>query len=127
MAMNDLQKLFFSFEGRITRSRFWYSFVSFSAAYFGLIYIWELIPAYYYISFDNVFIILPIKIALSILGLWVLLAIGVKRLHDRNRPGWFILAAFIPIINIWILIELGFLPGTVGANKFVPNIPITDI
>ncbi len=46
---------------------------------------------------------------------WPSLAVGVKRSHDRNRSGWFLLIGLIPIIgSIWLLIELGFLRGTIG-------------
>lgn len=46
------------------------------------------------------------------------LALGIKRLHDRNRTGWLILLAYVPIINIWIAIELLFLKGTLGRNRY---------
>jgi len=40
------------------------------------------------------------------------LASGVRRLHDRGKSGMWMLLAFVPIIGqIWMLIELGFLPG----------------
>jgi uncharacterized membrane protein YhaH (DUF805 family) len=75
--------------------------------------------------------------------MWVFLAIAVKRLHDRNRSGWWILPFFVLpsfsneivqwlpgtmldlpvsvalfILSIWGFIELGFLRGTDGANRF---------
>lgn len=46
------------------------------------------------------------------------LALGIKRLHDRNRTGWLILLAYVPIVNIWIAIELLFLKGTAGSNRY---------
>lgn len=49
----------------------------------------------------------------------------IKRFHDRDKSGWWVLIAFIPIIGaIWILIELGFLKGTPGPNRFGP--PVSD-
>ncbi|GHU87403.1 hypothetical protein AGMMS49941_10860 [Deferribacterales bacterium] len=42
----------------------------------------------------------------------------IKRCHDRNRSGWFILLFLVPIVNLWAIIELGFLRGTVGDNKY---------
>jgi uncharacterized membrane protein YhaH (DUF805 family) len=44
--------------------------------------------------------------------------VGVKRCHDRNRSGWFLLIGWLPIMNLWLFIELGFLAGTVGPNRF---------
>ncbi len=64
----------------------------------------------------------------GILGIWVGLAVSVKRWHDRNKSGWWVLIVLIPIIGgIWALIELGFLPGTEGPNAYgVENQPPTD-
>jgi uncharacterized membrane protein YhaH (DUF805 family) len=68
--------------------------------------------------------------------------VGLKRLHDRNKSAWwlalFYAAPFLldtsaylkgsdyalyftapaGIINVWALIELGFLRGTLGPNRF---------
>jgi uncharacterized membrane protein YhaH (DUF805 family) len=49
----------------------------------------------------------------------------IKRWHDRDKSGWWMLIALIPIIgSIWLLIELGFLAGTPGPNRF--GLPPTD-
>ena len=51
--------------------------------------------------------------------------VHIKRFHDRNKSGWWLLIGLIPIIGaIWLLIELGFLKGTPGPNRFGP--PVTD-
>lgn len=43
----------------------------------------------------------------------------IKRWHDRDKSGWWMLILFVPIVGaIWFLIELGFLPGTPGPNCF---------
>ena len=57
-------------------------------------------------------------------GLYVLaifvpaLAVTVRRLHDTNRSGWFILLGFIPCIGIIILIVFYAEDGTKGSNQF---------
>lgn len=54
--------------------------------------------------------------------LWGGLAGQVKRWHDRDKSGWFVLVSFIPLIGaIWVLVELGFLRGTAGPNRFGPD------
>ncbi|MGB2931581.1 MAG: DUF805 domain-containing protein [Methyloceanibacter sp.] len=51
--------------------------------------------------------------------------VDIKRWHDRDKSGWWMLILFVPIIGaIWFLIELGFLRGTPGPNRFGP--PATD-
>jgi uncharacterized membrane protein YhaH (DUF805 family) len=68
---------------------------------------------------------LPLGIVV-LLTLWPTLAIYAKRWHDRNKSGWWSLIMFVPIIGaIWLLVELGFLRGTEGPNRFGPD-PIAD-
>ena len=59
---------------------------------------------------------------LAIVGLLFLypsLAVYTKRWHDHNKSGWWTLILFVPAIGpIWMLVELGFLPGTIGPNRF---------
>lgn len=46
------------------------------------------------------------------------LALSVRRLHDSDRSGWWLLLAFIPLIGqIWLLI-LMIIGGTRGPNRF---------
>ncbi len=65
--------------------------------------------------------------ALSILGLVVLalfipsLAVQVRRFHDQDKSGWFVLLGFIPYIGGLIVIVFMCLPGTVGDNRFGPD------
>ena len=61
---------------------------------------------------------LPVSI-LILITLWPALAIYTKRWHDRDKSGWWSLIMFVPIIGgLWMLIELGFLRGTDGSNRF---------
>lgn len=57
----------------------------------------------------------------SALTVWPSIAVTIKRLHDRDRSGWFILIALIPVIGaIWLFVVTGFLAGTPAANRFGP-------
>jgi uncharacterized membrane protein YhaH (DUF805 family) len=68
---------------------------------------------------------LPLGIVI-LLTLWPTLAVYTKRWHDRDKSGWWSLIMFVPIIGgIWMLVELGFLRGTEGANRFGAD-PIPD-
>jgi uncharacterized membrane protein YhaH (DUF805 family) len=49
------------------------------------------------------------------------IAVGVRRLHDQDKSGWFVLIALIPLIGSLALIVLLCLDGTRGANKFGPD------
>jgi uncharacterized membrane protein YhaH (DUF805 family) len=60
----------------------------------------------------------------GLFGLAVLIPsilVDIKRWHDRDKSGWWMLILLVPIIGaIWFLIELGFLAGTPGPNRFGP-------
>ena len=55
---------------------------------------------------------------LALVLFWSLIAIQVKRWHDRDKSGWWIFINIIPFIGFWALIENGFLRGTEGKNRF---------
>lgn len=42
----------------------------------------------------------------------------VRRLHDMDLSGWFILLFFIPYLGILLQLPLFFIPGTKGKNDF---------
>lgn len=51
--------------------------------------------------------------------LWPTLAVQTKRWHDRGKSGWWNLIGLIPFIGtLWAFIELGFLRGTPGPNRY---------
>lgn len=51
--------------------------------------------------------------------LWPMLAISVKRWHDRGKSGWWVLVWMIPFVGwVWALIENGFLRGSAATNRF---------
>jgi uncharacterized membrane protein YhaH (DUF805 family) len=60
--------------------------------------------------------------ALVTLGLLLpSIAVTVRRLHDTNRTGWWILISFLPLIGgIWLLV-LTVLDGTPANNRFGPD------
>jgi uncharacterized membrane protein YhaH (DUF805 family) len=49
------------------------------------------------------------------------LAVSIRRLHDIDRVGWWVLLALIPLIGWIVLIYWACLRGTVGANRFGPD------
>ncbi len=49
------------------------------------------------------------------------LAVGVRRLHDVNKSGWFILWGLIPLIGFIILIIQYVKEGDSGPNRFGPD------
>jgi len=48
------------------------------------------------------------------------LAVAVRRLHDDDKSGWFLLLGLIPLVNFYLL-YLYVIPGTTGPNRFGPD------
>ncbi len=52
---------------------------------------------------------------------WPMVAMLIKRCHDRGRPGTFLLALGVPVIGwAWVGIDLLALEGTRGTNTYGP-------
>lgn len=111
----DWMNLFLQFDGRINRAKWW----------LGVVILWVVEGILAGITRDNT----TLLGLLGLVFLWPALAVGIKRFHDRDKSGWWVLIALIPIIGFfWILIELGMLEGTKGPNQFGPDPlgPIAD-
>ncbi len=53
------------------------------------------------------------------------LSVGVRRLHDTDRTGWWLLIAIIPLIG-WIVLLIFFLEASnAGENRYGP--PPADV
>lgn len=70
-----------------------------------------------YENFAVVFLVFYIVFLLCLM--WAALASSVKRYHDRNKSGWWVLVVLIPFLGPIIqLVELGFLPGIDEGNMY---------
>ncbi|MGY8669201.1 DUF805 domain-containing protein [Bradyrhizobium sp. UFLA05-109] len=157
--------LLFRIEGRINRARFWLAMLVIICGMLLLITIvagirglfggpWSfkldalefLDPATYRSLTMAGLPLLLTRLLLSGLLLWVYLATSIKRLHDRDKSGWWSLAFIVfpalyphvaaqlpaaPIelplalaalaLSIWGFVEIGCLRGTPHTNLFGPN------
>ena len=99
------------FSGRATRSEYWWFYLV-TIAVSILISILE--------SILNIPFGL-ISVLYFFISLIPNLSIQVRRLHDVDKSGWYILLNFLIIIGwIWLLI-LNILDSNPGANKYGPN------
>lgn len=110
----SLRALLFSLNGRIGRSTYWLKFcLPFTVIYLALLYLdFELGT----LNREKVLGIFSGIFALLVS--YPCIAVSVKRCHDRNRSGLFLLVGLLPVLNLWVSIELGLLAGTVGPNRF---------
>ena len=97
-----------NFSGRAPRSEYWWCALLLLLSYI-LLYL--------------------VTVAIGIVGLVLIvfhiaivipyLALSVRRLHDTNRSGWWLLINFVPFGGIVTFI-FSVLPSTVGSNKYGP-------
>ena len=45
-------------------------------------------------------------------------AVGIRRLHDTDKSGWFLLISLIPFVGGIILLVFFAMQGTEGPNQF---------
>ena len=58
----------------------------------------------------------------TLFSMFVIVAICIRRIRDRNKSAWWVLICIIPYIGaLWALIDLGLLRGTRGPNRFGPD------
>lgn len=57
----------------------------------------------------------------SLLVLIPSLAVSVRRLHDLDRSGWWLLLALVPLIGGIVLLIWFCMDGTQGDNRFGPS------
>ena len=102
---------YFDFRTRSSRSECWWWFV------FGIL-VSIAATVLDRLLFGGLAILDPISsLALIIPGL----AVGVRRLHDVNRSGWWTLIAFSIVGIIFPLLYWAIQPGTRGTNKHGPD------
>lgn len=49
------------------------------------------------------------------------LAVSIRRLHDTDRSGWWLLIGFVPFIGAVVLLVFMVLEGNRGDNRFGPD------
>lgn len=114
-----LGNLLFSTHGRIGRFDWWTGhLVAFIVVKLVIIITHYSIPSH--LSIGEILNIKQVTIGmlLGILYIWVHISLCVKRWHDMNKPSWFVVFNYIPIIGTIIsIIWCGFIKGTGEANK----------
>lgn len=72
------------------------------------------------IDYSDIASILYIGLVIPII--WAGMALSVKRWHDLNKSGWWLLIALIPLAGaLFTLVEQGFHAGTEGPNNYGPD------
>lgn len=133
-------QLFFGFHGRINRARYWGAT--------GILFLIALVMTISEIALSHFYGETVGSVAGGVIDVAMMipnLAVSVKRLHDRNLSAWWLLVGFlaVPFVALglvleftalvaigavvfvaaflWLVVQTGFLRGTVGPNRFGPD------
>ncbi|MBV8824186.1 MAG: DUF805 domain-containing protein [Hyphomicrobiales bacterium] len=142
-----LSDYLFSPHGRVNRAKYWLYVVVSIAIIIILVALISLIFARQLYDPRGGFNFPPgvlvgvgvVYVVLLVVGIFV----GIKRLHDRDKSGWWLLLFYLVpmvlswisailsrngigvlfalaslIVAVWALVELGFLRGTAGPNQY---------
>jgi uncharacterized membrane protein YhaH (DUF805 family) len=112
--------MFFSFKGRIGRLTYLGSSLALLAIELVGVFLMDRVQQNLNAINSGSIVLFQIAgYAFLIMIVWSFLAITIKRWHDRDKSGWWIFIGLIPIIGpLWVTIELIFLAGTSGPNKY---------
>lgn len=128
--------MLFSFDGRIDRLQFWLTML-------GITVVYGTVCKAVNVPFDLAVDVITGRISPNRLpnfslpetflicgtltiGSLISLSATVRRYHDRNKSGWWLLTGFVPYIGpIFQLIELGVISGTPGSNFY--DLPVKPI
>ncbi|AXK80031.1 DUF805 domain-containing protein [Pseudolabrys taiwanensis] len=103
---------YLTFSGRAPRSEFWF-WVLFEV----LVSIVANILDVAIFPFSDVS---PLNAIVSVALFLPSLAVSVRRLHDIDRTGWWVLIS-LTVIGVVLLLIWNCLRGTIGANRFGPD------
>jgi uncharacterized membrane protein YhaH (DUF805 family) len=104
-----LTKNYVNFQGRAARPEYWWYILFYVIAYLVLV------------AIDAALGMQLLAVIFALAVLLPTLAVTVRRLHDLDKSGWWILIGFVPIVGAILLIYWYAQPGTPGDNRFGPQ------
>jgi uncharacterized membrane protein YhaH (DUF805 family) len=100
------------FTGRAGRAEYWWFFLA-NLILFAILGVLS--------RASTIFEILYAVVALALLVPSI--AVGIRRLHDTGRSGWWILIGLVPIVGFIVLLVLYAIQGDHGPNQYGPAPP----
>ena len=109
-------KNYATFSGRARRKEYWMFFLFNVLISLGL-GVLDVVAGTYSVEYETGFFSGLYSLLVLIPGI----AVGVRRLHDTNRSGWWSLISLIPIIGVLVLFVFTCLDSQPGTNRFGVN------
>lgn len=113
----ELLNKIFTIEGRLNRLGYFKRYIALVVVSTIIAFIGGFIGGLITGDPDSILVTVPtgiISLATGVGGFML----GIRRLHDLDKSGWFMLLILVPLVNMIFLIYLWFAPGTVGYNRF---------
>lgn len=104
------------FSGRAGRKEYWFFSLFYALFIIALVIIDVMTGVYDVASGMGLFSVIFV-LAMLIPSVAVL----VRRLHDTDRSGWWLLIGFIPLIGVIVLLVFTVQDGTPGDNQYGSN------
>jgi uncharacterized membrane protein YhaH (DUF805 family) len=119
-AIRSVYRNYFKFSGRASRPEWWWFFLFAMVVYIGFVVL--TVAAYPDVRgpSDGLWgVVLLGMIVFWLVSLVPYVAVTVRRLHDQDRSGWWLLLALVPFGGL-VLFILMMLEGTPGLNRYGP-------
>lgn len=120
----------FSLQGRSSRAEYWWVQLAFVLV--GILSVIALVICYaasvdYYDNPGALFWIALCLMCVLYVGMMIInISTTVRRIHDFNHSGWFVLFIFAPYVGYVASIVFGIIEGTPGVNRYGIN-PLSDL
>jgi uncharacterized membrane protein YhaH (DUF805 family) len=102
-----------NFEGRAPRSEFWYWVLFYILA--------AIVASIIDYAIASGATVRPLTTLLGLACFLPYLAVDIRRLHDIDRSGWWLLIVLIPLVGGIVLLVWFCMAGTGGPNRFGPD------
>jgi uncharacterized membrane protein YhaH (DUF805 family) len=109
-------KQYATFDGRARRKEYWF-FMLFNVLVIVVLSVLDVLVGTFSMEAEIGLFSGLYALAMLIPGLAVL----VRRLHDTDRSGWWVLLNLIPVIGALVILVFTLLDSQPGANRFGPN------
>ena len=115
LAISAVKHKYLLFNGRASRKEFWAVMLFSVLISFAL----QLLYTLGFAISDNLGLLLALPFVIFSLGMVIpQLAVSVRRLHDTDKSGWWLVLGFIPIFGTIALIVLFSLASSESDNRF---------
>ena len=112
----DLQSMFLRYDNRLNRKRYFLRSLALWAAVTILSTAVGLIA-----TFLKSGAVSMLVYVISLAAVIPSFMLGIRRLHDLDRPAWWCVGCIIPLVNMVLGIYLLFFKGTDGPNQYGPD------